>query len=93
MDILEARYRPDHIHMLVEIELPPHISAASLIGCLKSKSSRNILGKHAKLKCKYGNEDFWRRGYYENTVGRNKRAIEEYVKSAARRYWGRAKQF
>ena len=39
-----------------------------------------IFDRHANLKCKYGSRHFWRRGYYVDTVGRNKKAIEEYIK-------------
>ena len=40
-----------------------------------------IFDRHAKLKYKYGNRHFWCRGYYVDTVGRNKKAIEEYIKN------------
>ena len=40
-----------------------------------------IFDRHANLKYKYGNRHFWCRGYYVDTVGRNKRAIEEYIKN------------
>ena len=77
--ILEAEVCPDHIHMLVEI--PPKYSVSSFMGYLKGKSSLMIFDKHASLKYKYGNRHFWCRGYYADTVGRNKRAIEEYIKN------------
>ena len=79
VNILEAEACPDHIHMLVEI--PPKISVASFMGYLKGKSSLMIFDQHANLKYKYGNREFWCRGYYVDTVGKNKKAIEEYIKS------------
>ena len=79
VNILEAEACPDHIHMLVEI--PPKISVASFMGYLKGKSSLIIFDQHANLKYKYGNREFWCRGYYVDTVGKNKKAIEEYIKS------------
>ena len=51
------------------------------MGYLKGKSSLMIFDRHANLKYKYGNRHFWCRGYYVDTVGRNKRAIEEYIKN------------
>ena len=33
------------------------------------------------MKYKYGNRTFWCRGYYVDTVGRNKRVIAEYIKN------------
>ena len=51
------------------------------MGYLKGKSSLMIFDRQAKLKYKYGNRHFWCRGYYVDTVGRNKKAIEEYIKN------------
>ncbi|MHB1421361.1 MAG: IS200/IS605 family transposase [Bacillota bacterium] len=78
VEILEANACPDHIHMLVSI--PPKMSVSSFMGYLKGKSSLMIFDRHANLKYKYGNRHFWCRGYYVDTVGRNKKAIEEYIK-------------
>ena len=77
--IIEAEACPDHIHMLVEI--PPNISVAQFMGYLKGKSALMIFDRHANLKYKYGNRHFWCRGYYVDTVGKNKKAIEEYIKN------------
>ena len=78
IEIIEAELCPDHIHMLVSI--PPKYSVASVMGYLKGKSSLMIFDKHANYKYKYGNRNFWCRGYYVDTVGKNKKAIEEYIK-------------
>ena len=77
--IIEAEACPDHIHMLVSI--PPHISIAQFMGFLKGKSTLMIFDRHAHLKYKYGSRSFWCRGYYVDTVGRNKKAIAEYIKN------------
>lgn len=79
VNIIEAEACPDHIHMLVEI--PPNISVAQFMGDLKGKSSLMIFDRHANLKYKYGNRHFWCRGYYVDTVGKNKKAIEEYIRN------------
>ena len=78
MEILEAEACADHIHMLVSI--PPNLSVSQFMGYLKGKSSLMIFDRHANLKYKYGNRHFWCRGYYVNTVGANKKAIEEYIR-------------
>ena len=78
VEIIEAELCPDHIHMLVSI--PPKYSVASIMGYLKGKSSLMIFDRHANLKYKYGNRHFWCKGYYVDTVGKNKKAIEEYIK-------------
>ena len=77
--IVEAEVCPDHIHMLVEI--PPSISVSGFVGYLKGKSTLMIFERQANLKYKYGNRHFWCRGYYVDTVGKNKKAIEEYIRN------------
>ena len=79
IEIIEAEARKDHIHMLVSI--PPKYSVAQIMGYLKGKSSLMIFEKYANLKYKYGNRHFWCRGYYVSTVGRNKKAIQEYIQN------------
>ena len=79
VEIIEAELCPDHIHMLVSI--PPSISIAQFMGYLKGKSALMIFDRHANMKYKYGNRHFWCRGYYVDTVGRNKKAIAEYIKN------------
>jgi putative transposase len=79
VEIVEANACPDHIHMLVCI--PPSLSVAQFVGYLKGKSSLMIFDRHANLKYKYGNRHFWCRGYYVDTVGRNKTARAEYIKN------------
>ncbi len=79
IEIIEAELCSDHIHMLVGI--PPKYSVSSVVGYLKGKSSLMIFNRHANLKYKYGNRHFWCRGYYVDTVGRNKKAIEEYIRN------------
>ena len=78
VEIIEAQACPDHIHMLVCI--PPHLSIAQFMGFLKGKSSLMIFDRHANLKYKYGSRHFWCRGYYVDTVGRNKKVIEQYIR-------------
>ena len=70
---------PDHIHLYVTI--PPKYSVSAVVGYLKGKSSLMIFDRHANLKYKYGSRHFWCRGYYVDTVGKNKKAIEEYIRN------------
>ena len=79
VEIIEAEACIDHIHMLVSI--PPHISISQFMGYLKGKSSLMIFDRHANLKYKYGSRHFWCRGYYVDTVGRNKKVIAEYIRN------------
>ena len=78
VEIIQAEACPDYIHMLISI--PPKYSVAQIMGYLKGKSSLMIFDRHANLKYKYGDRHFWARGYYVDTVGRNKKQIAEYIK-------------
>ena len=79
VEIIEAEACSDHIHMLLSI--PPKYSVSQIMGFLKGKSSLMIFDRHANLKYKYGNRHFWARGYYVDTVGRNKKQVQEYIKN------------
>ena len=77
VELIEAEACADHIHMLVSI--PPYMSVAQFVGTLKSKSALMIFDRHANLKYKYGKRNFWARGYFVDTVGKNERIIKEYI--------------
>ena len=77
VNLLEAEACPDHIHMLLEI--PPKISVSNFMGFLKGKSSLMIYEKWGNMKYKYRNRQFWCRGYYVDTVGKNEKKIAAYI--------------
>ncbi|QOE17867.1 IS200/IS605 family transposase [Staphylococcus aureus] len=79
VEIIEAEACKDHIHMLVSI--PPKLGVSSFVGYLKGKSSLMIFDRHANLKYRYGNRKFWCKGFYVDTVGRNKKVIENYIRN------------
>lgn len=79
VEIIEAEACPNHVHMLVSI--PPHLSISQFMGFLKGKSSLMIFDRHANLKYKYGSRNFWCRGYYVDTVGKNEKIIKEYIRN------------
>ena len=76
--ILEAECCPDHVHMLLEI--PPKMSVSGFMGYLKGKSSLMLYEKFPELKFKYRNREFWCRGYYVDTAGKNDKKIAEYIR-------------
>ena len=76
--IHEAEVCPDHVHMLVSI--PPKMSVSGFVGYLKGKSSLMIYQKWGNMKFKYRNREFWCRGYYVDTVGKNTKKIAEYIR-------------
>ena len=79
VNIINAEVCPDHVHMLVEI--PPKYSVSSFMGFLKGKSSIMIYEKWGNMKYKYRNREFWCRGYYVDTVGKNTAAIKAYIQN------------
>ena len=82
VNIINAEVCPDHVHMLIEI--PPKMSVSSFMGYLKGKSSLMIYEKWGNMKFKYRNREFWCRGYYVDTVGKNTKAIDEYISNQLR---------
>ena len=79
INIIEAEMCADHVHMLLEI--PPKYSVSTVMGYLKGKSSTMIYEQFGELKYKYKNREFWCKGYYVDTVGKNEARIAEYIKT------------
>ena len=79
VEIIEGHMMPDHVHMLLSI--PPKYSVSSVMGYLKGKSSTMLYEQFGELKYKYRNREFWCRGYYVDTVGKNETRIAEYIKN------------
>ena len=78
VEIIEANACADHIHMLVKI--PPTLNISQFMGYMKGKSALMIFDNHSNLKYKYGNRNFWAKGYYISTVGLNKATIKKYIR-------------
>jgi len=79
VELIEAEACSDHIHLLISV--PPKLAISSFMGYLKGKSTLIIFERHANLKYKYSNRNFWCRGYFVSTVGKNKRVIQEYIRN------------
>ena len=79
VEIVEGEVCSDHIHMLVSI--PPKMSVSGFMGYLKGKSSLRIFQKWGNMKLAYRNREFWCKGYYVDTVGKNTKAIKEYIEN------------
>ena len=77
VEIIEGEICPDHIHMLVSI--PPKMSVSGFMGFLKGKSSLMIFQRFGNMKFAYRNREFWCRGYHVDTVGKNTKAIQQYI--------------
>ncbi|MDY5234060.1 MAG: IS200/IS605 family transposase [Faecalicoccus sp.] len=79
VNILEAEVCVDHVHILLEV--PPKMSVSGFMRYLKGKSSQMIYEKWANARFKYRSRQFWCRGYYVDTVGKNIKKIEEYIRN------------
>ena len=78
VEIMKGHMMSDHVHLLLSI--PPKMSVANFMGYLKGKSAMMIFDRHANLKYKFGNRNFWATGYYVSTVGLNENTIRKYIK-------------
>jgi putative transposase len=63
------------------VKIPPKLAVSALVGYLKGKSTLMIFDRHANLKYKQGNRQFWAKGYYVSTVGLNEKVITQYIKN------------
>jgi putative transposase len=76
--IEEGHLMPDHVHMLISI--PPKYSVAQAIGYIKGKSAIHIARAFMGKKRNFVGQNFWARGYFVSTVGRDEGVIREYIK-------------
>ena len=76
--IIEGNLMADHVHLLLQI--PPKMSVSNFMGYLKGKSTMMLFERHANLKYKLGNRNFWATGYYVSTVGLNEATIKKYIR-------------
>ena len=83
VEIIEGEICPDHVHLLLSI--PPKMSVSGFVGYLKGKSSLMIFQKYGNMKFAYRNREFWCKGYYVDTVGKNTKAIKEYISEQLKR--------
>lgn len=77
IEIIEGEVYPDHVHLLLSI--PPKMSVSYFVGYLKGKSSLMMFQRFGNMKFAYRNREFWCKGYYVDTVGKNTTAIKEYI--------------
>jgi putative transposase len=75
--ILEGHLIADHVHMLISI--PPKYAVAQVIGYIKGKSAIHIARTVGGRQRNFTGEHFWARGYFVSTVGRDEKAIREYI--------------
>jgi putative transposase len=76
--VVEGHLMPDHVHMLVSI--PPKYSVSQVVGFVKGKSAIHIARTFSGYKRNFTGQNFWARGYFVSTVGKDEGAVREYIK-------------
>jgi putative transposase len=69
---------PDHVRM--SIEIPPKCAVSTVVGFVKGKSAIHIARTYAERKRNFVGQNFWARGYFVSTVGRDEAKIREYIR-------------
>lgn len=77
--IEEGHLMPDHVHMLISI--PPKYSISQVMGFIKGKSAMHIARKHGNVKRNFIGQNFWAKGYFVATVGRDEDKIRAYIQN------------
>ena len=77
-EIEEGHLMADHVHMMISI--PPKYSVASVVGFLKGKSAIWIARNFAEVPRGFVGKNFWARGYFVSTVGRDEETIRKYIR-------------
>ena len=75
--IEEGHLLPDHVHMLIAI--PPKYAVSQVIGFIKGKSAIHLARVYGERKRNFVGQHFWARGFFVSTVGRDERAVREYI--------------
>ena len=68
----------DHVHMLISI--PPKYAVAQVVGFIKGKSAIHIARTFMERKRNFVGQNFWARGYFVSTVGRDEEMIRRYIR-------------
>ena len=73
----EGHLNLDHVHMLVSI--PPKYAVSQVVGFIKGKSAIYIARTYLGRRQNFTGQQFWARGYYVSTVGRDEATIRAYI--------------
>ena len=76
-EIIEGHLMPDHVHMMISV--PPKYSVAQVIGYMKGKSAIHIARVYAGRRKNFVGQNFWARGYWVSTVGKDEAAVRRYI--------------
>ena len=76
--VVEGHLMLDHVHMLVSI--PPKYAVSQVVGFIKGKSAIHIARTFMGRDRNFTGQHFWARGYFVSTIGKDEKAIKEYIK-------------
>ena len=76
--VIKGHLVGDHVHMLLSI--PPKYAVSQIVGYIKGKSAIHIARTYAGCRRNFVGQNFWARGYYVSTVGRDEDTIRKYIK-------------
>ena len=76
--ILEGHLMGDHVHILIAI--PPKYSVSQVVGYIKGKSAIHIARTYNGRKQNFTGQNFWTRGYFVSTVGRDEETVKNYIR-------------
>lgn len=69
----------DHVHMMIAI--PPKHAVSQVVGYIKGKSAIHVARVYGEKKRNFVGQNFWARGFFVSTVGRDEEVIREYIRS------------
>ena len=77
-NIIEGHLLGDHVHLLISI--PPKYAVSQVVGYIKGKSAIHIARIYAGKRRNFTGQNFWARGYFVSTVGRDEETVKQYIK-------------
>jgi putative transposase len=77
-EIEEGHLMPDHVHMMISI--PPKYSVSQVVGYVKGKSAIHVARVFGGKRRNFVGQNFWARGYFVSTVGRDEEVIRRYIR-------------
>jgi REP-associated tyrosine transposase len=77
-NIIEGHLLGDHVHLLISI--PPKYAVSQVVGYIKGKSAIHIARNYAGKRRNFTGQNFWARGYFVSTVGRDEETVKKYIK-------------
>jgi len=76
--VVEGHLMGDHVHMVLSI--PPKYAVAQVVGFIKGKSAIHIARTYGGQRKNFSGQNFWARGYYVSTIGKDEKNVREYIR-------------